>query len=187
MISSQQYRKLMRSYQQSENLSTSALRAGVDRKTARKYAIEGSPGPEEPRLARQWRTRPDAFAEVWPQVEEELRREPELEAKVLFEQVLEEHRSQFDRRQRRTFERRVRAWKLEHGPERELFFCQQHQPGERLQLDWFHASELEVRIGHEGLEHLLVHVVLPYSNWEWARVCYSESFLSLKRGLQCAF
>lgn len=186
MISSQQHRKLMRSYQQTENLSTSALRAGVDRKTARKYAIEGSPGPEEPRSARQWRTRPDAFAEIWPQVEEELGREPELEAKVLFEQVLEEHRSQFDRRQRRTFERRVRAWKLEHGPERELFFCQEHRPGERLQLDWFHASELEVRIGDEGLEHLLVHVVLPYSNWEWARVCHSESFLSLKRGLQSA-
>lgn len=186
MISSQQHRKLMKSYQQTENLSTSALRAGVDRKTARKYAIEGSPGPDEPRSARQWRTRPDAFAEIWPQVEEELGREPELEAKVLFEQVLEEHRSQFDRRQRRSFERRVRAWKLEHGPERELFFCQEHQPGERLQLDWFHASELEVRIGDEELEHLLVHAVLPYSNWEWARVCHSESFLSLKRGLQSA-
>ena len=31
-----------------------------------------------------------------------------------------------------------------------------------------------------------MHVVLPYSNWEWARVCYSESYLSLKRGLQSA-
>jgi hypothetical protein len=87
MISSQQHRKLMRSYQQTENLSTSALRGGVDRKPARKYAIEGSLGPEEPRSARPWRTRPDAFAEVWPQVEEELRREPELEAKVLFELI----------------------------------------------------------------------------------------------------
>src|SRR6266478_7073560 len=32
----------------------------------------------------------------------------------------------------------------------------------------------------------LVHAVLPYSNWEWARVCFSESYLSLKRGLQSA-
>ena len=43
MISSPQHRKLMRSYQQNQNLSASALRAGVDRKTAYKYLIEGSP------------------------------------------------------------------------------------------------------------------------------------------------
>jgi hypothetical protein len=58
------------------------------------------------------------------------------------------------------------------------------RPGERLELDWCHASELEIRIEDQRLEHLLVHVVLPYSNWERTRVCYSESFLSLKRGLQ---
>jgi hypothetical protein len=176
----------MRSYQQSQNVSASALRAGVDRKTAHKYLIEGSPGPEEPRPGRHWRTRPDAFAELWPQVEAQLEREPALEAKVLFEHVLEQHRGQVDRRQRRTFERRVRAWKRAHGPEAELFFSQEHRPGERLQLDWFHAGELDVSIGAQRLEHLLVHVVLPYSNWEWARVCHSESFLSLKRGLQGA-
>jgi len=48
----------------------------------------------------------------------------------------------------------------------------------------FERSEIE--IGGQRLEHLLVHAVLPYSNWEWARVCYSESYLSLKRGLQSA-
>lgn len=135
MISSQQYRKLMRSYRQTENVTTSALQAGLDRKTARKYLIEGSPGPEEPRPFRHWRTRPDAFAGIWPEVQEQLYQEPALEAKVLFEQVLEQHRGQFDPRQRRTFERRVRAWKRAHGPEAALFFTQEHLPGERLQLD----------------------------------------------------
>jgi transposase len=186
MISSQQYRKLMRSYQQTDNLTASALRAGVERKTARKYVLEGSPGPDEPRPARHWRTRPDAFADLWPEVEVQLGREPQLEAKVLFEGLLERHGGRVTRRQRRTFERRVRAWKRQHGPEGALFFSQEHQPGERLQLDWCHATELDVHIGAQRLEHLLVHVVLPYSNWEWARVCFSESFLSLKRGLQSA-
>jgi hypothetical protein len=186
MISSQQHRKLMRSYQQTENVSESALRAGVDRKTARKYAKEGAAGPEEPPPARPWRTRPDAFAEIWSGVEAQLWREPALEAKVLFEHVLEQHRGTFHLGQRRTFERRVRAWKREHGPEGQLFFSQDHQPGARLQLDWCHVSELDIQIENQRLEHLLVHVVLPYSNWEWARVCFSESFLSLKRGLQSA-
>jgi hypothetical protein len=60
-------------------------------------------------------------------------------------------------------------------------------PGERLQLDWMHCEKLEIELGEEErFDHLLVHVVLPYSNWEWARVCYSESYLSLKSGLQSA-
>ena len=31
---------------------------------------------------------------------------------------------------------------------------------------------------------MLCHFVLPYSNWEWATVCHSESMLALKRGIQ---
>ena len=57
---------------------------------------------------------------------------------------------------------------------------------ERLQIDWVDCRELGVRIGGEAFCHKLVHVVLPFSNWEWARVCRSESFLSLKIGLQSA-
>jgi hypothetical protein len=34
---------------------------------------------------------------------------------------------------------------------------------------------------------LLAHAVLPYSNWEWAIPCQSESVLSLKRGVQEAY
>ena len=34
--------------------------------------------------------------------------------------------------------------------------------------------------------HMLCHVVLPYSNWEWASVCHSESMMALKRGVQAA-
>lgn len=185
MISSQQYRKLMKSYQKEPSITQSAIRAGLDRKTAAKY-VHGAPGPEEVRPARHWRTRADAFVEIWPEIEVQLWREPQLHAKTLFEQLLEQFPGQFSRRQRRTFERRIRRWKKKHGVEPELFFSQQHQAGERLQLDWFHAKELEVSIGQERLEHLFVHVVLPYSNWEWARVCFSESFLSLKRGLQSA-
>ena len=31
---------------------------------------------------------------------------------------------------------------------------------------------------------MLCHPVLPYSNWEWATVCHSESLAALKRGVQ---
>jgi hypothetical protein len=175
----------MKQYQLENHIGRSAIKAGIDPKTASKY-IDGAAGPEELRGERGWRTRPDASAEVWPGVEEMLFREPELQAKVIFEALLETEPGKFSDRQRRSFERRVRAWKRRHGPKRELFFTQDHQSGERLQLDWMHCEKLEIELGEEErFDHLLVHVVLPYSNWE-ARVCYSESYLSLKSGLQNA-
>jgi hypothetical protein len=93
-------------------------------------------------------------------------REPDLQAKVLFEQLLEQEPGKFTRQQRRSFERRVRAWKRRYGSEPELFFSQEHKPGDRLQLDWMYCDSLEIEIGGQRLEHLLVHAVLPYSNWE---------------------
>ena len=187
MISPQQYRKLMKQNQSENHIGQSAIKAGIDRKTAAKY-LKGAPGPEEQSQAgkRCWRTHPDAFAQVWPGVEEMLFREPELQAKVIFEELLAKEPGKFAVGQRRSFERRVRAWKRRHGTERELFFTQDHQPGERLQLDWMHCEKLEIELEGGRFDHLLVHVVLPYSNWEWARVCYSESYLSLKSGLQSA-
>ena len=175
----------MKHYRTNPNISQSAIKAGIDRNTASKY-IHGAAGPQEEQSQRQWRTHRDAFCEDWPLIEEMLFREPGLQAKVLFEQLLERAPGKFSRRQRRSFERRVRAWKRRHGAEPELFFSQEHRPAERLQLDWMYCDSLAIEIGEALFEHLLVHVVLPYSNWEWARVCYSESYLSLKRGLQSA-
>ena len=177
MISPQQYRKLMKQYQSENHIGRSAIKAGIDPKTAAKY-LKGALGPEEqaPVGERCWRTHPDAFAQVWPGIEEMLFREPELQAKVIFEELLAKEPGKFTLGQRRSFERRVRAWKRRHGTERELFFTQDHRPGERLQLDWMHCEKLEIELEGGRFDHLLVHVVLPYSNWEWARVCYSESY-----------
>lgn len=185
MISVAQYNKLMKKYNQTGKVGESAAYAGVDRGTARKY-IGGKASPGEPRAERHWRTHADAFAGVWPEVEGKLRREPELQAKTLWEELLAERPGEFHEGQRRTFERRVAGWKERHGGEPELFFSQEHRPGEGVQLDWVDATRLRIRIGGEDFAHKLVHTVLPYSNWEWARVSRSESFLSLKVGLQSA-
>jgi transposase len=84
----------------------------------------------------------------------------------------------------RTFQRRVLAWRLQHGQDKEVFFEQEHLPGKTMQLDWTNANELSVTIGGRPLEHMLCHSVLTYSNWEWAVRCQSESLLSLRQGLQ---
>ena len=161
----------------------SALKAGIDRKTARKYLEE--PVRVDPgRADRDWRTRPDPLEAIWPEAESYLKAAPELEAKMLFEHLLMHQGASVPEGQLRTFQRRVRQWRLEHGPVPEVFFAQEHRPGEVMQMDWTYAKELNVRIAGQPLDHLLCQAVLPYSNWQWATRCQSESLLSLRQGLQ---
>ena len=185
MINQQQLTRLVTAYQRKGNLSMSAMKAGMDRKTARKYLDRGTvelaePGP------RTWRTRADPLERVWAQAKEYLRAAPELEAKALFEHLLGIPGDALAEGQLRTFQRRVREWRLEHGEEPEVIFAQEHRPGEVMQVDWTHATELAVSIAGKPLDHLLCHAVLPYSNWQWAMRCQSESLLSVRQGLQTA-
>jgi len=163
----------------------SALKSGMDEKTARKY-LKNPERLSQPRPARDWRTRADPLAEIWREAEPRLRAAPELEAKALFEYLLMFRPEQMQETQLRTFQRRVRQWRLEHGPAPEVIFPQTHRPGEVMQVDWTHAKELAVSIAGHPLDHLLCQAVLPYSNWQWATRCQSESLLSLRAGLQAA-
>lgn len=185
MITLQQYGVLLRKYAQTNNMSISALKAGIDRKTARKY-LQAQQPPEQLQKPRRWRNRPDPLVTVWPKTLQMLSAAPELEATSLFEFLLQEPQNGLQPQHLRTFQRRVRMWRATNGPEQEVFFGQQHTPGLAMQLDWTHAQEVGVTIGGVGLDHLLCHCVLPYSNWEWAIRCQSESFLSLVSGLQAS-
>ena len=164
-------------------LGVAAARAGLDRKTARKYLAEGKL-PSELTRDRDYRTRQDPFEEVWPWVEEQLVREPGLQAKTLFEELTREHPGRFQEGQLRTLQRRMRNWRAAHGAEREIFFPQQHRAGEVSQMDFTHGKELRVIIAGEAFAHLLCNFVLIFSNWQWVTVCLSESYLALKRGFQ---
>jgi hypothetical protein len=64
------------------------------------------PGP------RWWRTRQDPFAQVWPQAQQQLEQTPDLTAKTLFETLQRQYPDQFPDDQLRTFQRRVRAWRM---------------------------------------------------------------------------
>jgi hypothetical protein len=183
MITKQQYRRLMSEYQETGKLSVSAMKAGMSRPTARKY-LEAQQPPQELQARHTWRTRPDPLAELWPQAEAMLAEAPDLEAKALLEYLLERAPECAETAHLRTFQRRVKLWRLQHGPDKEVFFAQDWEPGRALQLDWTRAGELAVSIGRAPYEHLLCHTVLPYSNWEWASFCRSESLLSLRQGLQ---
>jgi hypothetical protein len=162
-----------------------AMKAGMDRKTARRY-LSSAKLPSELVAARDWRTREDAFVADWPEVEALLKVTPELEAKTLFAMLDEKHPGRYQAGQLRTLQRRVRDWRAEAGPDKDVVLGQRHRPGEAAQTDFTHASELGVRIAGEVFAHLLCVFVLPYSNWQWATTCLSESMAALRRGVQRA-
>ena len=100
-------------------MSLSALRAGVDRKTARKY-IQAQQTPHQLQKPHTWRTRLDPLAGAWPKAAQMLADAPELEAKGLFEFFLAQPDSALTPDHLRTFQRRVSSWRATLGPEQEV-------------------------------------------------------------------
>ena len=78
----------MDEYNKHGKVELAGLRAGMGRKTASKYIHEGKL-PSDLVQPRSWRTRPDPFEEAWQQIAERLTDAPELEAKILFEDLME--------------------------------------------------------------------------------------------------
>ena len=184
-VSDAQVRKLMEEMSKQGRIGVAAMKADMDRKTARKYVASGKL-PSEMRSPREWRTREDPFDADWPDVEALLVEMPELEAKTVFEQLCEQHPERYEPGQVRTLQRRVARWRASAGPEREVTFGQQHVPGEAAQTDFTHATQLGVTVAGVVFAHLLCVVVLPFSNWFWATVCASESMAALRKGVQRA-
>jgi hypothetical protein len=123
---------------------------------------------------------------VWGEVCEQIQTNPGLEAKTLFAALQRKYPGDFADGQLRTLQRRLKHWRATEGPEREVFFQQQHVAGRLGQSDFTHMNQLGITIGGQSFPHLLYHFVLTYSNWEHVSLCYSESFESLSEGLQNA-
>ncbi len=62
---------------------------------------------------RWWRTRPDAFGDIWPAVVQQLEQMPDLQVKELFRLIQRQYPGQFKDSQLRSFQRRIRTWRQE--------------------------------------------------------------------------
>ena len=136
-------------------IGRAAMKAGMDRKTARKYVAAGKLPSELRPTAREWRTRPDPFEEHWPDVVELVRATPGLEAKTIFELLVEEHPGRYEPGQLRTLQRKLRSWRATSGPAKDVTFAQQHRPGEAAQTDFTSTMELSVTIAGRVFVHPL--------------------------------
>ena len=126
---------------------------------------------------------------MWAEEVEPLLRsdvEGALKATTILEWLDERHPGRFSVLQLRTLQRRVRDWRALSGPDREVFFEQEHPPGREAQVDFTHCGELGVTVGGKPFGHLLFHFVLSHSGWRYVDVAYGETFAALVKGMQGA-
>src|SRR5262249_31246491 len=185
MLTDQQVRKLMTLLTAGEPLQRAALKTGMCEETARKYR-RARRLPSEMARPHDWRTRPDPFAEVWPEVQALLEVNPRLQRTTLSAHLQRTYPGRSPDAQLRCLQRRIKAWRATAGPPKEVFFPQEHPPGRLCASDFCHLTSLGVTVAGRALPHLLYHFVLTYSNWETGTLCFSESLESLADGLQAA-
>lgn len=155
--------------------------------TATAYRIESDNRLPSQKKAVRGRRRPDPLAEIFDsEIIPLLEAAPGIRVVAVFEEMQRRHPELPDG-VRRTMERRIRAWRALHGPERDVIFRQVHEPG-RLGLSDFTAmGELGVAVVGEKLDHLLYHFRLACSGFEHAHVILGgESHVALAEGLQNA-
>jgi hypothetical protein len=187
MVTDAQVSLLRQKLMEKKTQEAAAAAAGVSVRSARKW--QTGPLPSATKKEREWRTRPDPFAAVWESVIVPLLVADEkriLEATTVLDMLQEKRPGQFDGGQVRTLQRRMRDWRAVHGPEREVFFEQQHVPGREAAIDFTHAEELGVTVAGRPFPHLLFEFVLCFSKWLWACIAFSETFEALVAGVQGA-
>lgn len=185
MKTDRQVMRMRKDREAGKALAVAAASGGMSERTARKYMSEGK-NPSQMKMEHGWRTREDPFEIAWGEVRRFLELFPNLEATTLLWWLQRESPGRFQDGQLRTLQRRVKMWRATEGPAKEVFFPQEHSPGQLCESDFTDMSKLEVTIQGQRFEHLLYHFVLAYSNWETGRVCFSESYESLSFGLQDA-
>jgi len=166
--------------------AAAAAKAGISERSARR--IEHSEALPSQREKRTWRTRTDPLAPVWDsEVVPLLEADGALNAVTLLEELQRRYPGAYGTANLRTLQRRVRQWRAVHGPEREVYFAQEHPPGRLGLSDFTVCDELGVVIGGAAFAHRIYQFALAHSGWRHAVVFEGgESFIALSTGLQSA-
>ena len=109
MICDCRIRNLLEDVNKGETLKSAAITAGISLKTAKKYHDLGKLPSQ---ILHNRKTRKDPFSDAWAWVEEELECNPEKGAKEIFRSLQGIYHGQFDDKQLRSFQRRVKKWRL---------------------------------------------------------------------------
>ena len=147
MVTDAQVRRLRENRMSGKTLAAAAAAAGMSERTARTW--QRGALPSTAKAPRTWRTREDPFADVWqsevvPQLVADT--DGRLQVLTLFKVLCRRHPGRFQAGQLRTLQRRVRDWRVQYGPDREVYFEQVAVPGREAAFDVTDASDLGVTI-----------------------------------------
>lgn len=162
-----------------------AARAGISMATA--YRLEHDPRLPSAKDVPRERRRPDPLADIFEaEIVPMIRAAPDLRPVAVFAEMRRRY-PDLPEGVRRTMERRIRHWRALHGPERDVIFRQEHEPGRMGLSDFTVMDDLGVTVADTPLPHRLYHFRLPFSGFEHAHVILGgESFAALAEGLQNA-
>ena len=175
----------MQHRQQGMTQEIAAAKSAISTRTARR--IEQSNTLPRAKADRDWRTREDPLEAVWEtELVVLLNAKPELTPITLLEHLQALYPNQYDQRVLRTLQRRVKKWKALHGPDKDVIFRQQAQPGLQGFSDFTHPDS-PITIKQQPFAHLLYQFRLAYSGWRSITVVQGgESYSALSTGLQRA-
>ena len=142
---------LYMSYRKHHTQEVAAAKAGISERSARRLERDERLPSQKP--WRYWRSRSDPFATVWAsEIVPLLRSTPRLMAITILRKLQEEHPGCFPDGLLRTLQRRIRQWRAVAGPEKEIFFPQQHAPGELGLSDFTATGELQITIAGAAVD-----------------------------------
>ena len=114
-ITPKQVKLYMKQRNQGDTQSQASAKSGISDRSGRR--IDNGVIPRN-KQARHWRTRKDPFAAVWEsEILPLLEKEPGLMPITLFEDLQDRYPGRFPNKRKRTFQRRVKAWRALHGPD----------------------------------------------------------------------
>jgi len=184
-LTDQQVKLYMDSRKKNFNQAISAAKAGVSERSGRRIESKQA-SVQKNQSERHWRTRKDPLEGVWDnELKPMLEAEPQLTADGLWEYLNDNYPDLYGRKIRRTLQRRVKAWRACHGPDKDVIFRQTHEPGRSGISDFTTLKRIDVTINGEPFKHLLFHYRLVFSGWRHVKVVVGgESFEALSSGLQ---
>ncbi len=169
------------------SVETAAAKSGLSRRTGFRIKKESRSATLTEEKETRGRRRPDPLEGIWDsQVLPILRNSPGIRSSAVFYELLRNN-PELDPGVRRTLERRIRAWRAEFGPDKEVIFRQNKEAGHLGISDFTRMKDLEVTIRRKHFDHRLWHFRLPWSGFVYASVVEGgESFTAFAQGLQGA-
>ena len=173
------------SIRKTHDTTVAAAKAGISRATA--FRADADSRLPSQKAAPRTRRRPDPLAAIWEaDVVPILKAAPGIRTVSVMAELRRRHRD-LNPNIRRTLERRITHWRAGHGPERDVIFRQEHQPGSMGLSDFTDTSALNITVAGLALAHRLYHFRLAFGGFAHAHVVLGgESFVALAEGLQNA-